>query len=156
VRSGTDDPPEPARDGPPGSRSRFGAIGFAGGLLGSLLGVGGGFVMVPLLVIWAKVTPHRANGTSLAVIVPIALAGVPVYALLGDAEVDFRLAIPLALGAVLGAYLGERAVARVPEATLRRIVAVVLLAAGLKQLILPGCCCSLISCSCWPALSRGR
>lgn len=93
--------------------------------------------MVPLQVIWAKVAQHRANGTSLAVIVPIALAGVLVYGFAGN-KVDFRLAAPLAVGAVCGAYLGARAVARVPEATLRRVVAVVLLVVGLKQLVLPG------------------
>ena len=117
-------------------RTRFAAIGFAGGFLGSLLGVGGGFVMVPLQVLWAKVGPHLANGTSLLIIVPIALAGVLIYALSGG-EVDFRLAVPLAVGAVFGAYFGARAAARIPEATLRRIVAVVLLVVGLKQLIIP-------------------
>ncbi|MDQ3240104.1 MAG: sulfite exporter TauE/SafE family protein, partial [Actinomycetota bacterium] len=121
----------------PARRRRLAAIGFAGGLLGSLLGVGGGFVMVPLQVLWAKVAQHRANGTALAIIVPIALAGVPVYALAGG-EVDFRLAAPLAVGGVFGAYLGARAVARLPELTLQRIVAVVLLIAGLKQLVVPG------------------
>ena len=125
-----------ARPRAPAGRARFAAIGFAGGFLGALLGVGGGFVMVPLQVLWAKVGPHLANGTSLLIIVPIALAGVPVYALAGG-EVDFRLALPLAVGAVLGAYFGARVAARMPEATLRRIVAVVLLVVGLKQLIIP-------------------
>jgi len=122
---------------PAGSRARFGAIGFLGGFLGSLLGVGGGFVMVPLQVLWAKVGQHRAIGTSLAVIVPIALAGVPIYALVGG-QVDFRLVVPLVVGAVFGAYVGARAVARVPEDKLRGVVALVLLAAGLKQLVFPG------------------
>ncbi len=123
--------------GAAGSRARFGAIGFLGGLLGSLLGVGGGFVMVPLQVLWAKVSQHRAIGTSLAVIVPIALAGVPIYALAGG-QVDFRLVLPLVVGAVFGAYVGARAVARLPEDKLRGVVALVLLVAGLKQLVFPG------------------
>ena len=109
----------------------------AGGFLGSLLGVGGGFIMVPLQVIWAKVGQHRANGTSLAVIVPIGLAGVSVYAIAGD-KVDFRLMAPLVVGSIVGAYLGARAATRLPEATLRRVVAVVLLVVGVKQLVFPG------------------
>jgi uncharacterized membrane protein YfcA len=108
-----------------------------GGFLGSLLGVGGGFVMVPLQVLWAKAGQHRAIGTSLAVIVPIALAGVPVYALAGG-QVDFRLAVPLVVGAVFGAYVGARGMARLPEDKLRGVVALVLLVAGLKQLVFPG------------------
>ena len=49
------------------------AIGVIGGLAGGLLGVGGGFVMVPLQVIWARRSQHRATGTSLAAILPIAI-----------------------------------------------------------------------------------
>ncbi len=93
--------------------------------------------MVPLQVLWAKVGEHRAIGTSLAVIVPIGLAGVPIYALAGG-QVDFRLALPLVVGAIFGAYVGARAVARLPEDKLRRVVALVLLVAGLKQLVFPG------------------
>ena len=93
--------------------------------------------MVPLQVLWAKAGQHRAIGTSLAVIVPIGLAGVPVYALAG-AQVDSRRAVPLARGAVLGAYVGARATARLPEDKLRGVVALVLLVAGFKQLVFPG------------------
>lgn len=137
VRSGDPEEAAPTGERAPASRTRFGAIGFAGGFLGSLLGVGGGFIMVPLQVMLARVGQHRANGTSLAAIVPIALAGVPVYALAGG-RVDFRLAVPLAVGAVFGAYVGARAVSRVPERPLKRLVAVVLLLVGLKQLVVPG------------------
>ena len=52
-------------------RRRHFAIGGVGGLAGGLLGVGGGFVMVPLQILWARTPPHRASGNSLAAIVPI-------------------------------------------------------------------------------------
>ena len=55
------------------------AIGAIGGLAGGLLGVGGGFVMVPLQVIWTGRTQHRATGTSLAAILPIALVAAATY-----------------------------------------------------------------------------
>jgi uncharacterized membrane protein YfcA len=120
----------------PSSR-RSAAIGFAGGFLGSLLGVGGGFVMVPLQVVWARVGQHRANGTSLAAMGPLTLAGMAVYALAG-AEVDWRLVLPLAVGSVAGAPVGTRLAARLPERQLRRVVAVVITVAGIKQLAFPG------------------
>jgi uncharacterized protein len=116
---------------------RFAAIGFAGGFLGSLLGVGGGFVMVPLQVLWTKVSQHAANGTSLAAIAPLTLAGMAVYALAGG-EVEWRLVLPLAVGATLGAVVGAHGGARVPERELRRVVAVVIFVAGIKQLVFPG------------------
>jgi uncharacterized protein len=130
--------PPPEGDTPvAGGAPRLAAIGFAGGFLGSLLGVGGGFIMVPLQVLWAKIAQHRANGSSLAAIVPLSLAAVVIYALAGG-KVDFRLVIPLVVGSVLGAYLGARWAARIPEAHLKRLVAVVLVLAGLKQLVFPG------------------
>jgi len=120
------------------SRPRSAAIGFAGGFLGSLLGVGGGFVMVPLQVMWARVSQHAANGTSLAAIAPLTLVGAAVYALASDRAVDWRLVLPLAVGSVIGAPFGARWAARLPERTLRRVVAAVIALAGVKQLVLPG------------------
>jgi uncharacterized protein len=119
------------------SARRSAAIGFAGGFLGSLLGVGGGFVMVPLQVLWVRVGQHAANGTSLAAIAPLTLAGMAVYALAGG-DVDWRLVLPLAAGSVIGAPFGARWASRLPERTLRRVVAVAIVVAGLKQLVLPG------------------
>jgi uncharacterized membrane protein YfcA len=123
--------------GTAGSSSRFAAIGFSGGFLGSLLGVGGGFVMVPLQVLWTRVAQHTANGTSLAAIAPLTLAGMAVYALAGG-DVDWRLVLPLAAGAVLGAFVGARWASHLPERQLRRVVAAVILIAGVKQLLFPG------------------
>jgi uncharacterized protein len=93
--------------------------------------------MVPLQVLWAKVGQHAANGTSLVAIAPLTLAGMAVYALAGGV-VDWRLVLPLAVGSVVGAPLGARWAARLPERKLRRVVAVVIAVAGLKQLIFPG------------------
>jgi uncharacterized membrane protein YfcA len=56
-----------------GDRRVHAAIGAIAGLAGGLLGVGGGFVMVPLQVIWAGFDQHKASGTSLAAILPIGL-----------------------------------------------------------------------------------
>ena len=49
------------------------------GLAGGLLGVGGGVVLVPLQVIWAKRDQHRAIATSLAAILPIAIVAGATY-----------------------------------------------------------------------------
>src|SRR6202023_2632996 len=74
---------------------RFAAIGLLGGIFGGLLGVGGGFVMIPLLVLWAKLPQHRANGTSLLAIIPIAVVGALVYYFQGSPQVDLRFAVLL-------------------------------------------------------------
>lgn len=113
-------------------------IGFLGGLLGGLLGVGGGFVMIPLLVLWADVDQRKANATSLVAIVPIALAAVPIYYFTrGTPEVDLRLALFLVVGSVVGAYVGARLLTRVPDRPLRYGVAGLMALVGLKQLLFP-------------------
>ena len=109
-----------------------------GGVLGGLLGVGGGFVMVPLLVLWGGLTQHRANGTSLAAIIPIALAGALVYYFRGGhPAVDLPFGGLLVLGSVAGAYAGARAAGKIPERQLQVGVALLLAAVGLKELFLP-------------------
>jgi uncharacterized membrane protein YfcA len=102
------------------------------------VGVGGGFLMVPLQVLWAGTSQVRANATSLAAVVPISITGSLVYALSRPRpEIDFRLALLLALGAVPGVYLGARLLSRIPERPLRLGVAVVLAAVGVKEVLLP-------------------
>jgi hypothetical protein len=94
--------------------------------------------MVPLLVLWAGMPQHRANGTSLLAIIPIAVAGVLVYYFQGGRpQVDVGFALLLVVGSVLGAYIGARASDRIPEAQLKVAVALVLLVVGIKELVFP-------------------
>lgn len=104
-------------------------------MAGGLLGVGGGFVLVPLQVIWAKRDQHRAIGTSLAAILPIAVvAGATYYFGSSAPQADLGVAFFLAVGGVLGAVLGALAARWVPDRALKVIVAIVLFGAGLKEL----------------------
>jgi uncharacterized protein len=104
--------------------------------LGGLLGVGGGFVMIPLLVLWAKLPQHQANGTSLLAIVPIAIVGALVYYFQGSRpQVDLGFALLVMFGSVIGAYLGARAMNRIPDAQLKLAVVVLMVAVGFKELL---------------------
>ena len=104
------------------------AIGAVTGLAGGLLGVGGGFVMVPAMVYLMKTPQREANGTSLAVIVPVAIVGATI---LGSGhQVDYGIGILLAIAAVGGAVLGARLTRRVSDIGLRRAFGVVAVAAG--------------------------
>jgi hypothetical protein len=122
----------------PGGRPIFAAIGFLGGLLGGLLGVGGGFVMVPLQVMWAGMAQRQANASSLVAIIPIAIAAVPIYYFRkGTPQVDLHLAFFLIIGSVVGAYVGARLLKRIPERELELGVALLLLVAGIKEFVFP-------------------
>lgn len=76
------------------------------GLLSALFGIGGGLVMVPFIVLLLDRSQHLAEGTSLLVIVPTAVAGVVAHSKRG--YVDFRAAALLGLGGVVGAFFGAR------------------------------------------------
>jgi len=115
-----------------GRAARLIVIGVVTGLAGGLLGVGGGFVMVPAMVYLLKTPQREANGTSLAVIVPVALVGATV---LGRGhQVDVEVAIALAIGAVGGAVVGARMTRRVSDAGLRRAFGVLAIVVGLLMI----------------------
>jgi uncharacterized membrane protein YfcA len=92
-------------------------IGVVGGVLSGLLGVGGGVVMVPLLVLWAGYSQRDAHAASLGAIVPISVAGILTFGIAG--EVHWMDALALALGAVGGAFLGTGILARIDERALK-------------------------------------
>jgi len=91
-------------------------IGAVGGFMAGLFGVGGGVVMVPLLVMFAKLTQRIAAGTSLAVIIPTALAGSLSYAI--DGNVDWLAALIIAAGSIGGAQIGTYLLNKLRQRTL--------------------------------------
>ncbi|HEY2311730.1 MAG TPA: sulfite exporter TauE/SafE family protein [Gaiellaceae bacterium] len=101
------------------------AIGLGGGLLSGLLGVGGGIVMVPLLVLWAGFAQRDAHATSLGAIIPISIAGIATYGVAG--EVRYGTALALAAGSVLGAPIGARLLSRMDERLLKIVFGVFLI-----------------------------
>lgn len=112
------------------------AIGVIAGLASGLLGVGGGFLIVPLLAVWMKMNQRRTSGTSLAAILPIAVVGACIYYFFrGAHQVDITMAVFLVLGSVIGAYLGARTIDLVPERLLKVFIAILLLAVGLDEIL---------------------
>ena len=95
------------------------AIGALGGALSGLLGVGGGIVMVPLLVLRARYGQRDAHAASLAAIIPISVAGIATYGIAG--QVKIGPAIALAAGSVFGARMGARILARIDERLLKAL-----------------------------------
>jgi uncharacterized protein len=98
-------------------RTQLVAIGVVGGLLSGLLGVGGGVIMVPLLVLWAGYGQRDAHAASLGAIIPISIAGLLTYGIAG--EVNWLDAAALAVGAVVGARIGAGMLTRIDERLLR-------------------------------------
>jgi uncharacterized membrane protein YfcA len=110
-------------------------IGMSAGFLSALLGVGGGVIMVPMLLLLAGVDMKVAIGTSLACIVPIALAGT--FLKTGDQHVDWKLAALIVPFGVVGAYFGHRLAAASSDVFLKRIFGIIMILAALKMIFLP-------------------
>lgn len=112
-------------------------LGFSAGLLSGLLGIGGGLVVGPALVLGGTAL-RRASGTALAMVAPVALAGVLTESALEPAQLEWGLAGLLAAGGLLGVLAGRAPARELPEARLRAIFAVLLLAVAVRQFGLGG------------------
>ncbi len=107
-------------------------VGLAVGVLSALLGIGGGVLLVPALVLIWSCEMHIAVGTSLVVIVLCSLAGAIRHFSFGN--VDLPLAAAIAVGAIVGSFfIGAPLAEMIPAATLKRIFGVVLVLFGLHM-----------------------
>lgn len=112
---------------------RLVVIGIAGGVLSGLLGVGGGIVMVPLLVLWAGFGQRDAHAASLGAIIPISVAGIVTFGVAGEVKVG--PAIALAAGSILGAQLGAGMLVRIDEKLLKGIFGAFLVAVAVLMVV---------------------
>lgn len=103
-------------------------VGAVAGSLSGFIGVGGGFIMVPLAVLIFGIPMVEAAGTSLVAIIILAIPGAITHALAGD--VAYLQGIALAVGAIPGAVFGGMLSKRVPDRALKGIFGIVLIVVG--------------------------
>jgi uncharacterized membrane protein YfcA len=110
------------------------ALGFLAGILTVLLGVGGGFIMVPAMIYLLGMAARVVVGTSLFQILFVTAISTMVHALTTGA-VDIVLAALLLTGSVVGAQLGARLASRIPPDWLRLLLASIVLLVALRLAI---------------------
>jgi uncharacterized protein len=109
-------------------------IGGLAGLLSGLVGVGGGIVIVPALVLLLGFSQKSAQGTTLAMLMlPVGIFAALAYFKAG--HVHFRASLFIALGFLLGALIGAYFALKMPEHTLTRVFGALLLAISVKLLV---------------------
>ena len=86
------------------------AVGLAGGIIAGLLGVGGGVLFVPGLVLFLGLDQHHAEATSLLAIVPVAIVGTIRQDRYGNVNVAdaLEIGLPAVLGVLIGTWLQQR------------------------------------------------
>ncbi len=107
--------------------------GAVGGLFSGAFGVGGGIIMVPLLVWLVGLDQRRAAATSLAAIVPTAIAGSATY--LAAGHLDLIAGLLVAAGGIGGSLIGTRLLRRLPLGWLRWGFIVLLVLIGIRMLL---------------------
>jgi uncharacterized protein len=115
-------------------RSAIIAGGTAVGVLSGLVGVGGGFLIVPALVLLAGVPMSNAVGTSLAVIAMNSFTGFGKYQQVLEARglaLDWHALLLIAAIGVVGSFAGNRLGRRLPQASLRKVFGIFLVLMGL-------------------------
>ena len=110
------------------------AIGFSVGLLGALMGVGGGFLLIPALIYLMRVPTTVAVGTSLLLTLVTMLVATVLHAI-ENRTVDVVLAFALMTGGVLGAQFGARAGQAMRAEQLRLLLSLLVLAVGIRVAI---------------------
>ena len=111
------------------------AIGVTSGVLAALCGVGGGVIMVPAFGMLLGLDQKHALATSMAVIVPTAIAATAQH--VKNDLLDWRIAIVTAIAAALTSYFVADTVKLFRNETLTRIFAVVIIVFGVLMLVTP-------------------
>jgi hypothetical protein len=110
------------------------ALGFVAGMLTVLLGIGGGFILVPAMIYLLGMAPRVVIGTSLVMILAVSAVTTMIHALTTQA-VDIVLAALLLIGGVIGAQYGALLTTRVKPDLLRLGLAIIILLVGLRMLL---------------------
>lgn len=109
------------------------AIGLVAGLASGYVGVGGGFIMVPLMLSIIGIPMRKALGTSLIAVMILAIPGVIEQGIIGN--INYLAGIAIVIGTIPGAVIGARLVTKVPERTLRLLFGCFLIVAAVMLVL---------------------
>jgi len=109
-------------------------VGLFAGVLSGFVGIGGGVVMVPALVMLLGYSQHQAQGTSLAVLVlPVVALAVRNYYKAG--MIDPKMVAVIAVAFVVGGYFGSKWSLAMPTETVKRVFGVLMLLISVKLIL---------------------
>lgn len=111
----------------------FVVLGLCAGVVSGTLGLGSGVILVPALALLCGFGQKAAQGTALAVMVPMALVGAIRYWRNPQIELNGVVIVLVALGAMAGAMAGTELAARLSAGTLRKVFALFLMVVAIKM-----------------------
>ncbi len=110
------------------------AIGFLAGILSGLVGIGGGILIIPLLILFLGLTQHEAQGTALFTMLPPIgiLAAMNYYK---EGFVKWEYAAVIALTFVVGGYFGSKLSLSLPDQIVRKVFGILMLIGAIKLIV---------------------
>jgi uncharacterized membrane protein YfcA len=110
-------------------------IGLVAGMLSGMVGVGGGIIIVPALVYFLAFSQKSAQGTSLGILLlPVGILAVSQYYKQG--HIDVNVVLMVSAGFLVGGYFGSKLAVVLPEQTLKKIFALMLILTAIKMLFI--------------------
>lgn len=111
------------------------ALGLIAGILSGLIGIGGGIIIIPVLVILFGLSQHQAQGTTLALMVPPVgiLAAMTYYK---HGYVDLKMAAFICIGFFIGGLIGAKIACSLNSIILEKVFGVALLLIAVKMIFL--------------------
>lgn len=100
-------------------------IGLAAGAFSGLVGLGGGIIMIPAMVLFLGMSQYMAQGTSLAVMLP-PIGILAAYNYWKAGELNLKFALIIAVTFVIGSYFGSKFALNIPQDSMRKIFAIFL------------------------------
>lgn len=110
-------------------------VGLIAGILSGLIGIGGGIIIVPVLVLLFGLSQHQAQGTSLAVMIP-PVGILAAWTYYKNGHVDLKMALFICMGFVIGGLIGAKIANLIPNLVLQKIFGISLLLIAIKMIFL--------------------
>ncbi|HOM01675.1 MAG TPA: sulfite exporter TauE/SafE family protein [Acetivibrio sp.] len=107
-------------------------IGLASGII-SGMGIGGGAILIPALVLFVNPNQHIAQSVNLLFFIPTAVIALIVH--IKNKRVNFKLTIPIVIFGLVGAFLGSRLAVSLPGVSLKRYFGIFLLVLGFYEML---------------------
>ncbi|MCR2042953.1 sulfite exporter TauE/SafE family protein [Anaerosalibacter massiliensis] len=108
-------------------------IGFFSGIV-SGMGIGGGTILIPSLILFTELTQKQAQGINLIVFIPISIVALIIHYL--NKNIEFKLAILIIVGGVIGALIGSSLAIKINSNVLKKLFSILLLCIGIGELFI--------------------
>ena len=112
---------------------KYSIFGLISGVINGTLGVGGGTFLIPALTYISKIKQHTAHGTTIAVILPTAIASTIIYGI--NQQIDFQITWRIILSGGIGGFIGAKLMNKLSPPLLKKLFAIFIIITGLRLIL---------------------